>query len=127
MNNRFTRVIDHETAKQKFGNHQRPISDDTVRLPLITNNIRCRCPARRPILIVRIHQECLQWTMQCQNWHHVKSSRGISSQMKVDIAFPTQMAEQGSRESVVNAILLHELWRETRGANQTSWCGVKSV
>jgi len=38
----------------------------------------------------------------------VISSGGISSsQMKVDIEFPAQMAGQGSDEGVVNAILMH--------------------
>jgi hypothetical protein len=33
--------------------------------------------------------------------------------MKVDIPFPTQMAEQGSVEGVVNALLMHAAWQET--------------
>ena len=43
MNNRFTRV--QQASRQTISNHQRPISDDTVRLRLIANNIRCRRPA----------------------------------------------------------------------------------
>ena len=64
MNNRITR------ATQTIGNHQRPISDDTVRRWLITNTIRCRGLTRKPILTVHRRQERLQWTTQSQNWRH---------------------------------------------------------
>lgn len=50
-----------------------------------------------------------------------------SSQMKVDIAFSMQMPEQGSINSVVNNKLMHESWKETHGADQTSRGGVESV
>jgi hypothetical protein len=47
--------------------------------------------------------------------------------MKVDIPFSMQMVDQGSVESVVNALVLHAAWKETRGADQTSGRGVESV
>jgi len=55
---------------QTFGNHQRPINDYTIRRRFIAKNIRCRRLAREHILIIRHRQECLQWTMQRQNWRH---------------------------------------------------------
>jgi len=68
---------------------------------LISNHIALRRPDRGYILIVCHRQEHPQWTMQRQSG--VIPSGGIaSSQMKVDIAFQTQIAEQGSSESVVN-------------------------
>jgi hypothetical protein len=41
--------------------------------------------------------------------------------MKVDISFSMPMADQGSVESVVNALVLHAAWKETHGADQTSF------
>ena len=55
---------------QTFGNHQRPINDYNIRRRFIAKNIRCRRLAREHILIIRHRQECLQWTMQRQNWRH---------------------------------------------------------
>jgi hypothetical protein len=65
MNNRITR------ATQTIGNHQKPISDDTVRRWLITSTIRCRCLTKRPILTVHHRHEHLQWPTQSQNWRHL--------------------------------------------------------
>ena len=43
----------------------------------------------------------------------VISGGGISSsQIKIDIAFPTQTTEQGSDGGVLNAILIHALYGE---------------
>ena len=72
--------------------------------------IRCRCPVRRPILTVCHRQERLQWTRQRKTG--VISSGGISSQIKVDFAFTTQMAKQGSDECVVNSMLIHASWKK---------------
>ena len=47
--------------------------------------------------------------------------------MKVDISFSMPMADQGSVESVVNALVLHAAWKETHGADQTSGRGAESV
>jgi hypothetical protein len=47
--------------------------------------------------------------------------------MKVDFPFSMQMADQGSVESVVNALVLHAAWKETHGADQTSGRGAESV
>jgi hypothetical protein len=47
--------------------------------------------------------------------------------MKVDIPFPTQMAEQGSVEGVVNALLMHAAWQETHRVDQASWRGTESI
>jgi hypothetical protein len=44
----------------------------------------------------------------------VISSGGISSQIKVDIAFPTQMTEQWDVECVMNA-MHHATWKEVHG------------
>ena len=66
----FVGSIWNTRAPQTIGNHQRPISDDTVRRWLITNTIRCRRLTRRPILTVHRRQERLQWTTQCQDWRH---------------------------------------------------------
>ena len=68
MNNPLTR--DKQVTRQPIGNHQRLISDDTVRRRLIANNIRCRRRAKGPFLTIRHRQERLQSTMQRQNWRH---------------------------------------------------------
>jgi hypothetical protein len=47
--------------------------------------------------------------------------------LEVDISFSMQMADQGSVESVVNALVLHAAWKETHGADQTSGRGAESV
>ena len=44
--------------------------------------------------------------MQRQNWCHQQWKNIVMmAQMKVDIAFPTQMTEHGSYEGVVKAII----------------------
>ena len=49
--------------------------------------------------------------MQRQNWCHQQWKNIVMmAQMKVDIAFPTQMTEHGSYEGVVNySLLIHRL------------------
>ena len=48
LNDRFARAS--ETARNTNGTHQRPVSDDTVRRRLRSNNLRCRRPYRGPVL-----------------------------------------------------------------------------
>jgi hypothetical protein len=48
----------------------------------------------------------------------ISSDWKSSSQMKVDIAFPTQMAEQWSAEGIFNAILMHASYTETHRATK---------
>jgi hypothetical protein len=75
---------------------------------------------------IRYRQKRLQSTSNVKTG--VISCEGTSSsQMKVDIPFPTQMAEQGSVEGVVNALLMHAAWQETHRVNQTSWRGTESI
>lgn len=38
--------------------------------------------------------------------------------MKVDIPLPTQKAEQGYVEGVVNALLMNATWKETHGTGK---------
>lgn len=64
----FTRVT--ETARQTIGTHQRFISTDTARRRLVANNIRCRRPARGPVLTFRHWQEPLQWITEGYHWRH---------------------------------------------------------
>ena len=66
--NRFTTAT--ETARNTMGTHQRPISDDTVRRRLAANNLRCRRPARGPVLTQRHRQSRLQWALQRRNWRN---------------------------------------------------------
>ena len=47
---------------------------------------------------------------------------GISSQIKVDFAFTTQMAKQGSDECVVNSMLIHASWEKTLGGLNITVC-----
>jgi hypothetical protein len=82
--------------------------------------IRCRCPVRRPILTACHRQERLQWTRQRKTG--VISSGGISSQIKVDFAFTTQMAKQGSDECVMNSMLIHASWEKTLGGPNIMVC-----
>jgi len=42
--------------------------------------------------------------------------------MKVYIALPVQMAEQGSGKGMVNTILMHASWKYS-WEDHTSWCG----
>lgn len=60
ISNESTRAT--QVAQQAIDNHQRPISDDTVRRRVIANNIRVRRPVRGPILVVCHLQELPQWT-----------------------------------------------------------------
>jgi len=66
--NRFTTAT--ETARNTMGTHQRPISDDTVRRRLAATNLRCRLPARGPVLTQRHRQSRLQWAFQRRNWRN---------------------------------------------------------
>lgn len=68
MNNRLTRA--KQVAHQTIVNHQRLISDDTVRRRLIANNIRCRRWAKGPILTILHRYDGLQSTILRQNWRH---------------------------------------------------------
>ncbi len=58
------------TARETIGTGQRPISDDTVRRRLAANNLRCRRPARGPVLTTRHRQARLQWATQHRHWRH---------------------------------------------------------
>ena len=68
LNNRFAKTL--ETAWHTVGTHQRPVSDDTVRRRLRSNNLRCCCPYRDPVLTQRHRQTRLQWTIHRQNWRN---------------------------------------------------------
>lgn len=68
LHNRF--LCATHTARQTIGINQRPISDDTVRRRLQSSNLRCRRPARGPILTPRHRRERLQWATNHQNWRH---------------------------------------------------------
>ena len=68
LNDRFARAS--ETARHTVGTHQRPVSDDTVRRRLRSNNLRCRRPYRGPVLTQRHRQTRLQWTIHRQNWRN---------------------------------------------------------
>ena len=57
-----------ETAHSTYGTHQRPISADTVRRRLSMRDLRCRRPARGPIMTRRRRQMRLQWTQQRIHW-----------------------------------------------------------
>ena len=85
------------------------------------NVIRCRCPVRKPILTACHH---LQWTRQRKTG--LVSSGGISSQIKVDFPFTTQIAKQGSDECVVNYMLIHASL-EKHWADQTLRYAMESV
>ena len=64
---RFTTT---DTARHTTGTQQRPISADTVRRRLASNNIHCLRPARGPILTNRHRQERLQWATARQHWRY---------------------------------------------------------
>ena len=68
LNDRFATAS--ETARHTVGTHQRPVSDDTVRRRLRSNNLRCRRPYRGPVLTQRHHQTRLQWTLHRQSWQN---------------------------------------------------------
>ena len=68
LNDRFARAS--ETARHTVGTHQRPVSDDTVRRRLRSNNLRCLRPYRGPVLTQRHRQTRLQWTIHRQNWRN---------------------------------------------------------
>ena len=124
MNNRLTR--DKQVIRQPISNHQRLISDDTVRCRLIANNIRCRRRAKGPFLTIRHRQERLQSTMQRQIWRHQRWRHIIFSDESRYSIFNAD-GRPGSVESVVNALVLHAAWKETHGADQTSGRGAESV
>lgn len=58
------------TARETIGAGRRPISADTVRRRLTTNNLCCRRPARGPILTAHHRQARLQWATQHRHWRH---------------------------------------------------------
>ena len=64
---RFTTT---ETARHTIGTQLRPITADTVRRRLASNNIHGRRPARGPILTNRHRQERLQWATARQHWRY---------------------------------------------------------
>ena len=68
LNDIFARAA--ETARHTNGTHQRPVSDDTVRRRLRSNNLRCRRPYRGPVLTQRHRQTRLQWTLHRQSWQN---------------------------------------------------------
>ena len=68
LQDRFTTTT--KTARHTTGTQQRPISADTVRRRSASNNIRCRRPARGPILTNRFRQERLQWATASQHWRY---------------------------------------------------------
>ena len=68
LQDRFTTTT--ETARPTIGTQQRPISADTVRRRLASNNIHCRHPARGSILTNRHRQERLQWATARQHWRY---------------------------------------------------------
>ena len=65
---RFTTTT--ETARHATGTQQRPISADTVRCRLDSNNNHSRRPALGPILTNRHQQVRLQWATVCQHWRY---------------------------------------------------------
>lgn len=68
-----------ESARQTIGTHNRHISRDTVIRRLRSNNLRCRRPARRPVLQPRHRQARLQWAQGHRNWRHREWRRVIFS------------------------------------------------
>ena len=74
LHNRFATAT--ETAQTTVGNHQRPLSDDTVGRHLRQRNVRCHRSYRGPILTV---PNRLQWATQHRNWRHRKWRTVVSS------------------------------------------------
>lgn len=64
-----------ETARVAIGNHQRPISSDTVRRRLRAENLHCRRPARGPVLTNRHRNNRLIWAQQHRNWRQMEWRR----------------------------------------------------
>lgn len=123
MNNRLTR--DKQVTRQPIGNHQRLISDDTVRRRLIANNIRCRRRAKGPLLAIRHRQERLQSTMQRQNWRHQRWRNIIFSDESRYSIFnadgrPRVCRKRGKRLSVACS-MERDSWGRP---NIRAWCGI---
>ena len=66
-------------AHHTTGTQQRPISADTVRRRLASNNSHYRRPAQSPILTNRNRQERLQWATARQHWLHQQWRRVLFS------------------------------------------------
>ncbi|XP_071088871.1 uncharacterized protein [Haliotis cracherodii] len=122
LQNRFRMAT--ETARQTIDNHQRAISDRTVRRRQTANNISCHRPARVPILRDRHRQARQQWARQHQNWRQQQWRRIIftdESHYCVSTVDGRVRIEGGS-----TVMLMLVLWNKTRGAAQTSWFGLES-
>ena len=59
----------HETGRNTLGNHQRPISGQTVRRLLAERDLENRRPARVPVLTRRHRLARLQWARNHANWN----------------------------------------------------------
>jgi hypothetical protein len=122
MNNRLTR--DKQVTQLPIGNHQRLISDDTVRRRLIANNIRYCRQAKGPLLTIRHRQERLQSTMQHQNWRHRRWRNIIFSDESRYSIFnadgrPRVCRKRGKRLSVACS-MERDSWGRP---NIRAWCG----
>ena len=123
MNNRLTR--DKQVTRQPIGNHQRLISDDTVRRRLIANNIRCRRRAKGPLLTIRHRQERLQSTMQRQNWRHQRWRNIIFSDESRFSIFNADGRSRVCRKRGKRLSVACSIERETWGRpNSRAWCGI---
>lgn len=109
-----------QTVRQTIGIHRRPASDNTILRRLADHFLKCRRPAKGPILTPRYRQEHLQWATTRLKWRQQQWHNFIFT---VESGYCISIADERKRvrhRRGDNAIQMNVWWKGTHG-NQPYW------